>query len=187
MIVSLFTFLLVGLGQLSDSPAEAVPYEFQMKDGTTLYGLARPSDVTRGSFSILIEEPWRRNVETKSMRGIDVESAYQEAAATRSQRIKREWTENGGILVGEGSEQKWVLKTELALAKRAQELVRPPSQESTVQGVVVPETQVQTTVEPVGFVTQWWVHGAIGILGLVLAGGALWFGFLRRDWQGVSL
>jgi hypothetical protein len=182
MIVSLFTSILLIVGQVPATSDLGTPYIFKLyNEDTPIYAYAYTSEVEERSFMIRIVEPWNRISKTLELSQKDIEDKTVEVSVAHKSRIAKEW-EGKGKFIG----SKWMLLSELELARRAQDLAAGEEGGKTVDIEIQPETTNLTTTEPIGFITQWWLHVVIGTGFLAFAGLTFWWGFLRQTWVGLG-
>jgi hypothetical protein len=185
MIVSLFSSIIILLGQTSTATSGMTPYVFELEDGTpNVHGLVFKTEVNKDFFDIYVDEPWKRSLEKRPMKKTRIMTSYPEPSATYRKRMSDSWKENGGVLINGGT---WVLQSELDLAMRADVLTRP---QADVVAVAEPESEVvqdeSNSIQKPGFLAQWGLSILIGAVALALNWAFLWWGFFKRSWQGIS-
>lgn len=177
----IITTLLISCTALAQS--QGTPYVFEMKEGQeVIYGLVNPDRLDRRRFIVTIEEPWNRSVTTRELRKSAIEDLFPEMTNTYNQRIKTEWESRGGEEVETLSGKKWMLKTELELARRS---LAVPAIITEVTPIGDPSGTLASPAVTAssGGILQWWLHGLIALIGTALAGLILWWGFLKKDWS----
>mgnify|MGYP000121916088 CR=1 FL=1 len=187
MIVAFTIALISGLAQAPSAPEGMVSYVFEFTDVAKdpLYALADPDKITKSRFTVYKEEPWNRRIVPVQIKLHDLSNAEKEVGYTT--RMKAAWKANGGVQLTDDPNSPWVLKEELALMKKAEILAQPVSISDSQAVQVAPEVELVTpdTVQ-LGALEQYWRHGLIGFIALILIILVIRWGFFSEVWLGVD-